>query len=85
VCASLQDILKRADDMKIDYSDLGKHFAVQMNDTHPALGIPEMMRLLMDEKNFDWEPAWEIVNKVFSYTNHTILPEALEKWPIHIF
>lgn len=71
--------------MNIDYKDLAQHFAIQLNDTHPTLGIPEMMRLLMDEKAFEWNDAWAVVTKCFSYTNHTVLPEALEKWPIHIF
>ncbi|CAL6058899.1 Glycogen_phosphorylase [Hexamita inflata] len=84
VSASIQDIMKRADEMQIEYKDLANHFAIQLNDTHPALSIPELMRVLLDEKDFEWEDAWKVINKVFSYTNHTILPEALEKWPIHI-
>jgi starch phosphorylase len=62
--------------------DLGEKIAIQLNDTHPAMGIAELMRILMDIHNLDWDQAWSITNKVMAYTNHTVLPEALEKWPI---
>eukprot|EP00767_Chilomastix_cuspidata_P005609 gnl/Chilomastix_cuspidata/585.p2 GENE.gnl/Chilomastix_cuspidata/585~~gnl/Chilomastix_cuspidata/585.p2 ORF type:complete len:868 (+),score=482.94 gnl/Chilomastix_cuspidata/585:42-2645(+) len=82
VSASLQDILARSKEMDVAVADLGRHFAVQLNDTHPALGVPELMRLLLDGEGLRWKDAWAIVTSVFSYTNHTVLPEALEKWPL---
>ncbi|GIQ83391.1 glycogen/starch/alpha-glucan phosphorylase [Kipferlia bialata] len=84
VSASLQDILRRAERIECPFSKLGEKYAVQLNDTHPALGVPELMRLLLDVHGFEWEEAWEVVGSVFSYTNHTVLPEALEKWPLSI-
>jgi starch phosphorylase len=82
VSCSLQDIIRR---FKVDNADLkalsGKVF-IQMNDTHPSLAVPELMRLLMDEEGMGWEDAWSITSACLGYTNHTILPEALEKWPL---
>lgn len=68
------------------YKNLKKfheHYCFQLNDTHPILAIPEMMRLLMDEYDWGWDEAWETVTKTIAYTNHTVMPEALERWPIH--
>lgn len=65
--------------------ELHKHVAIHVNDTHPVLAIPELMRILLDEEGMSWEDAWHITTNTISYTNHTTLSEALEKWPIHIF
>jgi glycogen phosphorylase len=84
--ASLQDLLNK---FKRDHNGNFKLFpdynVIQLNDTHPVVAIPELMRLLMDENGLGWEESWEIVTRTFAYTNHTILAEALEKWPIDIF
>ncbi|MEJ2590237.1 MAG: glycogen/starch/alpha-glucan phosphorylase [Candidatus Thiodiazotropha sp.] len=85
VCASLKDILRRFFTDHDDLAELPNSIAIQLNDTHPAIAIPEMMRLLMDKHQLEWQPAWEITTRVFSYTNHTLLPEALETWPVQIF
>ena len=80
VSASLQDILQRFCARHDDWSLLPDCAAIQLNDTHPALAIPELMRLLMDHHGLGWDQAWEITVKTFAYTNHTVMPEALEKW-----
>ena len=85
VCASLKDILRRFFTNHDDLHELPERVAIQLNDTHPAVAIPELMRLLMDKHQLEWQPAWEITTRVFSYTNHTLLPEALETWPVQIF
>jgi glycogen phosphorylase len=82
VCATLQDILRRFKKKQDrQWSELPTKVAIQLNDTHPSLGIPEMMRLLVDIEGLEWFFAWSLVTQVFNYTNHTVLPEALEKWP----
>jgi starch phosphorylase len=85
VCASLKDILRRFFTDHDDLHELPERVSIQLNDTHPAVAIPELMRLLMDKHQLEWQPAWEITTRVFSYTNHTLLPEALETWPVNIF
>lgn len=80
--ASLQDITQRHLRLHGTLSSLQNRVAIQLNDTHPAIGIPELMRLLIDVYGFTWAAAWEISCKTFSYTNHTLLPEALERWPV---
>ncbi|MBN1835818.1 MAG: glycogen/starch/alpha-glucan phosphorylase [Spirochaetales bacterium] len=86
VSATLQDILRRYRKTHPEGLDrFGEAVAIQLNDTHPAVGIPELMRLLVDEEGMPWKEAWQITVATFAYTNHTILPEALEKWPISLF
>ncbi|MEG6585393.1 glycogen/starch/alpha-glucan phosphorylase [Dendrosporobacter sp. 1207_IL3150] len=85
VSAGLQSILRRFKRRKYSIHDLPNKVAVHINDTHPALAIPELMRLLLDEEGLGWEEAWQITTETISYTNHTILPEALEKWPVEMF
>jgi glycogen phosphorylase len=81
VSATLQDILKAYKDNNPDFSGFTDKVTIHLNDTHPAIAIPELMRLLMDEEKFEWNDAWKITSRTFAYTNHTILPEALEEWP----
>jgi len=82
VSASLQDILRRYKKTHDNFDSFVDKVVIQLNDTHPTLAIPELMRLLIDEEGLGWDEAWNIVSNVFAYTNHTILPEALEKWPV---
>ncbi|MEX0944493.1 MAG: glycogen/starch/alpha-glucan phosphorylase [Balneolaceae bacterium] len=82
VAASMQDILRRFKKGNGDWRKLPDKIAIQCNDTHPNLAIPEMMRFLVDEEGMEWDTAWDITVKTMAYTNHTILPEALEKWPV---
>jgi len=84
VCASVQDILKRFKKVHNDWRKLPEKVAIQCNDTHPNLAIPELMRILMDEEGLDWDMSWDITTKTIAYTNHTLLPEALEKWPVSL-
>jgi starch phosphorylase len=85
VSATLQDILRRFYKKVQDWTRLPEQVAVQMNDTHPAIAVAELMRLLVDEKKLNWETAWELTQRCLAYTNHTILPEALEKWQVSLF
>ena len=82
VAASLRDILDRHRSEHAGLDNLADHVAIHLNDTHPAIGVAELMRLLCDEYGYGWEPAWRITQQVFSYTNHTLMPEALETWPV---
>ncbi len=82
VSASIQNILKHfKTNNRMSLSKLAEKVVIQVNDTHPSLAIPELMRILMDEEGFSWENAWQVTTKVFAYTNHTTLSEALETWP----
>lgn len=85
VSAGLQSIVRRYKKKHGSLADFDEKIAVHINDTHPALVIPELMRILMDVEGLGWDEAWQITVNTVSYTNHTILPEALEKWPIEIF
>src|SRR5262245_20979184 len=83
--ATIHDVIYRFKKQHADLKLLPEKVAIQLNDTHPALAIPELMRVLMDLDGMTWDEAWEITGRVFAYTNHTILPEALEKWPVWFF
>jgi len=86
VSATLQDILRRyKKSHPDDFSFFPDEVAIQLNDTHPAVGIAELMRLLVDQEGVPWDTAWDITVRTFAYTNHTVLPEALEKWPVDLF
>ncbi len=82
VSATVQDILNSHWLLHNTFDNLGDKIAIHLNDTHPVLAIPELMRLLIDEHKFDWARAWEVVCQAFSYTNHTLMSEALETWPV---
>jgi starch phosphorylase len=84
VSASLQSIINDYKQRDIPLANLAEYCAIHINDTHPTLAIPEMMRILIDEENLGWDEAWQITVNVFSYTNHTVLPEALEKWSVDL-
>ncbi len=85
VACSLHDIIRRHLAENGDLHTLPEKVAIQLNDTHPTLVIPELMRILVDDKQFSWDEAWEITRSCVNYTNHTILPEALEKWSVGLF
>jgi len=86
VSCSLQHVLHIMDDLAdASVKDLPQRFALQLNDTHPSIGVAELMRLLVDERHIDWAEAWDITEATFGYTNHTLLPEALETWPLAMF
>ena len=85
VSCSLQDMIRIHQTTLLPLERFHEKFCVQLNDTHPAIAVAELMRLLVDEHQMDWDAAWEIAGQTFAYTNHTLLPEALEKWPVPLF
>lgn len=85
VSATLQDILRRYKSERKTFAEFPDKVQIQLNDTHPAVAIPELMRLLMDDEGLEWDEAWEISRRTFAYTNHTVLPEALEVWSLDLF
>jgi glycogen phosphorylase len=84
VSCSLQDMIRIHQGQKRPLETFHEKWAVQLNDTHPAIAVAEFMRLLVDEHGMDWDTAWKITHNTFAYTNHTLLPEALEKWPVNL-
>lgn len=85
VSASIQDIVRRHKRMHDTFDSFSDMVCIQLNDTHPAIAIPELMRILLDEEKLPWDKAWAITTQTFAYTNHTLLPEALEKWTVELF
>ncbi len=85
VSCSLQHVLRMLERQHHPLEQFHKKFALQMNDTHPSIGVAELMRLLVDERGIDWDTAWHVTQNTFGYTNHTLLPEALERWPLGLF
>ena len=85
VACSLADLVRRFRRSNSDWSALPDKVAVQLNDTHPSLAVPELMRILLDEAGLGWDEAWDLTRRTLAYTNHTLLPEALEKWPLRWF
>ncbi len=85
VACSLADLVRRFRRHNADWSALPEKVAIQLNDTHPAMAVPELMRILLDEAHLRWDVAWDLTQRALAYTNHTLLPEALEKWPLTWF
>jgi len=85
VSCSLRDMIRLHLQFADSMAGFERKFVVQLNDTHPSIAVAELMRLLLDEHGVDWDPAWEITRNTFAYTNHTLLPEALETWPVELF
>ena len=85
VAATLRDILERFRRTGRPIAEMNEHVCIQLNDTHPALGIPELVRLLVDQEHLSWDKAWDVTTGIYAYTNHTVLPEALEEWDVDMF
>src|SRR6266853_4634197 len=85
VACSLADLTRRFRRSNTDWNALPEQVAIQLNDTHPAIAVPELMRILLDEAHLGWDQAWDLTRRTLAYTNHTLLPEALEKWPLAWF
>lgn len=88
--ATLQDIIRRfktakfgcREEIRHDFNTFSDKVAIQLNDTHPSLALPELMRILLDQEGLSWEQSWDITTRTCAYTNHTLLPEAIERWPV---
>ncbi|HEY2597569.1 MAG TPA: glycogen/starch/alpha-glucan phosphorylase, partial [Candidatus Dormibacteraeota bacterium] len=85
VACSLADLVRRFRHSNADWSTMPEKVAIQLNDTHPTMAVPELMRLLLDDAHLGWDQAWDLTQRALAYTNHTLLPEALEKWPLAWF
>src|SRR5208283_4134707 len=85
VACSLADAVRRFRESNTDWRMLPEKAAIQLNDTHPSLAVPELMRILLDEAHLAWDEAWDLTRGTLAYTNHTLLPEALERWPVSWF
>jgi starch phosphorylase len=85
VACSLADLVRRFRRSNADWGTLSEKVAIQLNDTHPALAVPELMRILLDDAKLEWDQAWDLTRRALAYTNHTLLPEALERWPLALF
>ena len=83
--ARLADLVRRFRQTNADWNALPLKAAIQLNDTHPAMAVPELMRILLDDAKLGWDEAWDLTMRTLAYTNHTLLPEALEKWPLAWF
>src|SRR6185312_1277979 len=82
---SLADLVRRFRESHEDWDKLPDKAAIQLNDTHPAMAVPELMRILLDDVKLGWDEAWDITRRTLAFTNHTLLPEALEKWQARLF
>ncbi|EQD56993.1 Glycosyl transferase, family 35, partial [mine drainage metagenome] len=85
VACSLADIVRRFRAEGGEWSTFADRIAIQLNDTHPAMAVAELMRVLLDDARLGWDQSWELTVRTFAYTNHTLLPEALERWPVELF
>src|SRR5213075_1379819 len=85
VASSLADLIRRFRKTNTDCQSLPDKVAIQLNDTHPSMAVSELMRILLDEAQLGWDQAWDITQRTLAYTNHTLLPEALERWPVAWF
>jgi starch phosphorylase len=85
VACSIADMIRRFKRLHTDFAAFPEKFAIQLNDTHPSIAVAELMRVLVDDEGLDWNVAWSIVGKTIAYTNHTLMPEALERWPVALF
>ena len=85
VACSMADLVRRFQRHNSDWEKFPEKAAIQLNDTHPSMSVAELMRILLDDAHLGWEQAWDLTKRTLAYTNHTLLPEALEKWPVAWF